>query len=336
MALKWGIASAGKISHDFVASIHTLPSSNHEVVAVAARSLDIASKFAQIHSIPRFYRGYENLALDNDINIIYVGAIHPKHYSITKMMLENGKHVLCEKPFTMNENQTRELLQLSKKNNLFLMEAVWSRCFPIYQELTNQISTDIIGDIIYINVCLGFPLQNVPRCVNKELGGGGILDVGVYPMQFVQYVYRGLKPIKFVGRGHLNEHGTDDTAAAVIVYPNNKIAVMSCSTKVLLPNEAIVVGTKGTIRIPTFWCPTKMVTPEKIFEYELPKPNIPLNFQNGGGMAYEAEEVRRCINLGLLESPRMPHSETLELSQLLDLYRKEVGVIYDEDVILYE
>lgn len=332
MALKWGIASAGKISHDFVAAVHTLPSSNHEVVAIAARSLDVASKFAQIHNIPKHYEGYENLALDGDINIVYVGAIHPKHYSITKMMLENGKHVLCEKPFTMNENQTLELLHLAKRNNLFLMEAVWSRCFPIYHQLTKLIKEGVIGEVMYINACLGFPLHNVPRTIHKELGGGGILDVGVYPLQFVQYLYRGLKPIKFVGAGHLNEHGTDDTAGAVILYPNNKIGIISCSTKALLPNEAVIVGTRGTIRIPTFWCPTKMITGDKTYEYDLPKPNIPLNFHNGGGMAYEAEEVRRCINAGLLESPDMPHVETLELSKLLDLYRKEVGVTYEEDM----
>lgn len=332
MALKWGIASAGKISHDFVAAVHTLPSSDHEVVAIAARSLDIALKFSQIHNIPKHYEGYENLATDPDVDVVYVGAIHPKHYSITKMMLENGKHVLCEKPFTMNENQTKELLQLAQSKKLFLMEAVWSRCFPIYHELIRQIESGVIGDVIYINVGLGFPLQNVPRCVNKELGGGGILDVGVYATQFVQYVYRGLKPIKFVGAGHLNEQGTDDTAGAIIIYPNNKVGIISCSTKAQLPNEAIVVGTKGTITIPTFWCPMKMITPEKTIEIDLPKPNIAINFHNGGGMAYEAEEVRRCLQEGLLESPRMPHSETLELSQLLDLFRKQVGVIYEEDM----
>ncbi|KAK9686613.1 Oxidoreductase family, NAD-binding Rossmann fold [Popillia japonica] len=331
MALRWGIASAGKISHDFVAAIHTLPANNHEVIAVAARSCDIASKFAQIHKIPKYYEGYESLAMDNDVDVVYIGAIHPKHYSITKMMLENGKHVLCEKPFTMNEHQTSELLQLAKMKKLFLMEAVWSRCFPIYYQLEQEIEAGTIGDVIYINACLGFPLQDVPRCVNKELGGGGILDVGVYTVQFVQYVYRGYKPIKFVGSGQLNEHGTDDTAGAIITYSDDKIGIISCSTKALLPNEAIIIGTKGMIRIPTFWCPTKMITPEKTFEYELPKTKLPINFHNGGGMAYEAEEVRRCINLGLLESPRMPHSETLELSSLLDLYRKQVGVIYDED-----
>jgi dihydrodiol dehydrogenase / D-xylose 1-dehydrogenase (NADP) len=150
-------------------------------------------------------------------------------------------------------------------------------------------------------------------------------------LEFQQYVFRGLRPIKIAVNGHLNNQNTDESAAAIITYPEGKMAVVSTSTRVLLPNEGIVVGTKGTIRMPDFWCPTQLITPTKTYEYELPKTTVPFIHKNSGGLAFEAEEARQCIKSGKIESPHMPHHESIELAQLMDLLRKEIGVVFPQD-----
>lgn len=131
-----------------------------------------------------------------------------------------------------------------------------------------------------------------------ELGGSAILDLGVYMLEFQQYVFRGLRPIKIAVNGHLNNQNTDESAAAIITYPEGKMAVVSTSARVSLPNEGIVVGTKGTIRMPDFWCPTQLITPTKTYDYELPKTPVPFIHKNSAGLAFEAEEARQCIKSG--------------------------------------
>lgn len=147
MALRWGIAAAGKISNDFVVAIKALPSDNHQVVAVAARSSASAEKFAKTHGIPQAYEGYQKLAKDGNVDVVYVSVLNPQHYEVSKLMLENGKHVLCEKPFTMNEKQTRKLIEIARAKKLFIMEAIWSRCFPAYRELRRIIESGDIGEV---------------------------------------------------------------------------------------------------------------------------------------------------------------------------------------------
>lgn len=147
MALKWGIATAGLISHDFVVALEGLPKGSHEVIAVAASNLQKAQKFAKDHGIPKAYEGYEKLGKDKTVEVVYVGIINPEHYEMVLMYLEAGKHVLCEKPFAMNEKQAKKMIELARKKKLFLMEAVWSRCFPVYKELRKCIDRGDIGEV---------------------------------------------------------------------------------------------------------------------------------------------------------------------------------------------
>lgn len=156
MALKWGIASAGKISHDFVNAIGTLNIDQHKVVAVAARDQTRAEEFAKQFGIQNAYGSYEELAKDPDVEVVYVGSLNPYHMEVAISMLENNKHVLVEKPLCMNEKQAQELISLAEKKKLFLMEAIWSRFFPSYQYLQNQINNGILGDIEKVEVSFGF------------------------------------------------------------------------------------------------------------------------------------------------------------------------------------
>ncbi|XP_056642359.1 trans-1,2-dihydrobenzene-1,2-diol dehydrogenase-like [Diorhabda sublineata] len=334
--LRWGIAAAGKISNDFVTAIvQCLPENEHKVVAIASRSQKTADEFAKKHGIPKAYEGYDKLAKDEKVDIVYIGVLNPQHYEIAKLMLEHGKHVLCEKPLTLNEKQTKKLIGISKEKNLFLMEAVWSRCFPAYKEMKKIIESGEIGEVLQVNVDFGVPIIQNERINKKELGGGVILDLGVYLLQFQQYVFRGSKPTKVVASGVLNENGVDSSVAAVLIHEGGKTAVVSASGTVSLSCEARVSGTKGYIRIPLFWCPTSLDVNGELREFPLPKNSDHFEYKNSAGLAYEAEEARKCIMKGKLESPQITQSESIELAQLMDKLRAAVGVVYPADSEAY-
>lgn len=163
MALRWGIASAGKISHDFATAVATLPAADHKIVAVAARNQKNAQEFADLHDIERAYEGYVQLAQDENVEVVYVGTLNPQHYEVVLLMLENNKHVLCEKPLCMNQRQAAHVLRVAKERKLFLMEAIWSRFFPAYTYLSEQVKSGALGEIQEVSVGFGFPIAEVAR-----------------------------------------------------------------------------------------------------------------------------------------------------------------------------
>lgn len=163
MALKWGIATAGKISHDFATAVGTLPESDHQLVAVAARDLERAKEFAELHKIQQAYKGYDGLAKDPNVDIVYVGNLNPQHYEVSMLMLEHGKHVLVEKPMCMNSKQAKKLIDFARSKKLFLMEAIWSRFFPSYEYVRKQIQSGALGDIVEVNVEFGVEIANIER-----------------------------------------------------------------------------------------------------------------------------------------------------------------------------
>ncbi|XP_047003509.1 trans-1,2-dihydrobenzene-1,2-diol dehydrogenase-like [Schistocerca americana] len=331
MATKWGIASAGKISHDFVTALSTLPQEEHRVVAVAARELKRAQDFAKHHSIPTAYGSYEELAKDPNIDVIYIGTIQSQHLEVGKLMLNNGKPILCEKPLTLNLKETTELISLAKRKGLFMMEAVWSRFFPAYSMLKKEIESGSIGEVIQVMANFGFPIEDLERIRLREFGGGSILDLGVYCLQFALFIFGPVHPKEIVAAGELNENGCDRNMACVLKYEGGKTAVLSSNARVTLPNEAYIVGTKGSIKLPSFWCPTSLSTPEKNYDFMLPTASKPFNFNNSAGLRYEAMEVRKCLKEGLLESPKMTHAESLLLAELEDKLRHIIGVKFDQD-----
>lgn len=161
--MNWGIVAAGKISNDFVTAVATLPDTDHRVVAIAARDLNRARDFAELHDIEKSYGSYEELAGDPNVEVAYIGVLNPQHYAVVKLMLENGKHVLCEKPLCMNEREAKELIAFAEQKKLFLMEAMWSRFFPSYQYLRQQIESGKLGDIREVHVSFGLNMENVDR-----------------------------------------------------------------------------------------------------------------------------------------------------------------------------
>jgi len=330
--LRWGILSAGKISHDFVVAITVgLSKDEHQVVAVAARNLESANTFAKTHHIPKAYGSYDELVNDSEVDVVYIGSINPQHLPLVKLSLNHGKHVLCEKPLGMNVKETKEMLELAKSKKLFLMEAIWSRFFPVYQELRKQIDSGSLGDILQVFVTFGQTMSDVDRLRLKELGGGTALDIGIYCVQFAQFVF-GEKPLKVIAGGHLNADGVDESTSTTLIFSNGRTATLVTHSRVDLPNEAFVIGTKQTLKVRgPFWCPTEMEEVGRLVHYPLPKENMKMNFVNGTGMHYQCIEVRNCILKGELESKVVSHADTLLIAEILESIRKQVGVVYPQD-----
>uniref|UniRef100_A0A3Q3X8B6 Trans-1,2-dihydrobenzene-1,2-diol dehydrogenase n=1 Tax=Mola mola TaxID=94237 RepID=A0A3Q3X8B6_MOLML len=332
MATRWGICSAGRISHDFTVALKSLPAEDHQVAAVAARSLENAKEFAQKHSIPRAYGSYEELARDPDIDVVYIGVIHPYHLSTCLLFTNAKKNVLCEKPLAMNSKEVQEILASAKRNDVFFMEAVWSRFFPASVEMRRLLAQGEVGEVKLVRSEFGFQLSHVGRSVQKELGGGSLLDLGIYCLQFICMVYNREKPECIQAMGVCMESGVDETVVVTLKYSKNRMAVFTCSSGLKLPNDAIIVGTKGIIRVGyNMWCPTSFVVNGKETQYPLPEPYLPLNFINSTGMRYEAEEVRQCVLKGLKESAVMSHADSLLLAELEDEIRRQIGVVYSQD-----
>ncbi|XP_047437004.1 trans-1,2-dihydrobenzene-1,2-diol dehydrogenase-like [Mugil cephalus] len=332
MATRWGICGAGKISHDFTVALKSLPAEDHQIVAVAARKLEDAQGFAKKHSISRAYGSYEELARDPDIDVVYIGVIHPYHLKTCLLFTNAKKNVLCEKPLAMNSREVQEILASAKKNNVFLMEAVWTRFFPASVETRRLLAEGELGEVKMVRSEFGAPLLHVPRRVQKELGGGALLDVGIYCLQYILMVYNGEKPESIQAVGFCQDTGVDETMVVTMKFSNNRMAVFTCSVGIQMPKNIIIVGTKGTIHIPEhMWCPTSLKVNGKETQYTLPEPYLPINFFNSTGMRYEAEEVRQCLLKGLKESAVMSHADSLLLAEVEDEIRRQVGVVYNQD-----
>ncbi|KAM9860935.1 trans-1,2-dihydrobenzene-1,2-diol dehydrogenase-like [Aulostomus maculatus] len=332
MTTRWGLCGAGKISHDFSVAMKTLPAGDHQIAVIASRSLQRATEFAKKHSIPKAYGSYEELANDPDIDVVYLGVLHTEHWRVGLLFLKAGKNVLCEKPFAMNSRQVQDLVAAAKENNVFLMEAIWSRCFPVHAEVRRLLAKEAIGEVKLVKADFGSPQLHIPRSVEKELGGGALLDIGVYCLQFVLMVFNGERPKSIQATGVLLDSGVDESVAVVMKFSRKGMAICTFSIAARLPNDAVISGTKGSIRVVgPMHCPTTLVVNDEETEYPLPEPCLPMNFTNSTGLRYEAEEVRQCLLKGLKESPRMPLADSVLLTEIMDEIRKQVGVSFNQD-----
>ncbi|KPP74742.1 trans-1,2-dihydrobenzene-1,2-diol dehydrogenase-like, partial [Scleropages formosus] len=291
-------------------------SGGHQVMAVAARKLEDAQQFAKRHGIPKSYGSYEELAEDQEIDVVYL--------CVGLLFLHARRNVLCEKPFAMNSREVHQLITAARKNNVFLMEGMWSRCFPVYREISRLLMQDIVGEVKMVKAYFSSPQLHIPRSVEKELGGGELLDIGATACSE--------RPESIQATGVCLDTGVDESMVVVLKFSRNRMAVCGFSISTALPNDATICGTMGTIRVlsPT-WCPTHVVVNGKETEYTLPEPAMPLNFTNSTGLRYEAEEVRQCLLNGLKESSRMTLADSAMLTEIMDEARRQVGVVFSQD-----
>lgn len=332
MTLRWGIVTAGKISNDFVNAFNSYPEKgDQEIVAVAARNKDRAEEFAKLHNIAKVFDSYQALANSSDIDVVYIGALNNDHYGLCKMFLENGKHVLCEKPFCLNAKQSQSVINLARKKNLFIMEAVWTRFSPAYIDVEKEIEAGALGEIRFIEGNFGIFCES-DRVLKKEYGGSAVLDIGIYLLQLSQYVFKE-EPKNVTAVGKLNDSGVDESETIILDYGDGRRAVLNTQSRLVLKNTATIYGTKGSITIEDpFHFPDKVTHVDGTLRtYPLHTSKLPYVYGNSAGLVYQALEVARCIRAGLIESPRMSHKETLVLAKLMDTVRSQLGVHYDAD-----
>ncbi|XP_060804139.1 trans-1,2-dihydrobenzene-1,2-diol dehydrogenase isoform X2 [Amyelois transitella] len=325
--LKWGIAGVGMIAHDFLTALGTLPPEQNKVVAIAGKDLERVHRLATLHKIGTSYEGYESLARDDAIDIVFVSVLNLQHYEISKLMLEHGKHVLCEKPMGMTNKQMKSLVDLARERRLFLLEGMWSRFFPAYDALDRHISSGGLGDIYHVNVQFGVEINDIERNLMKDLGGGAVLDLGLYMLQLIQFIYKEA-PTDIVCTGHLSKAGVDESISCSLKYKDGRTATLSAHTRSTMPNKAEIVGTKGIVALDYFWCPTVLrLSGANITEWTLPKGKFKFHFHNSAGLSYQIQECWDCISKGLTESSKMTLDESVLISKLTDTMRAQLGVL---------
>ncbi|KYG26003.1 Gfo/Idh/MocA family protein [Alkalihalobacillus trypoxylicola] len=323
--IKWGILSTGSIANQFT---EDLPfTSNGIAYAVGSRTIESAKEFAKKHSIERAYGSYDELVNDPEIDAIYVGTPHPYHKENVLTCLRAGKAVLCEKPFTINANELEELITYAREHKLFLMEAMWTRFLPPIQQVREWIKNGDIGEVSMVTANFGFHINWDPqnRLLNLELGGGALLDTGIYPISFASMIL-GSEPESIHSTARIGETGVDEQFSVLLSYPSGKSATLNGAVQLNLNNEAYIYGSKGYIHVPNFLFARESslhVTGEDVVKFE--------DQRECRGYAFEAEEVGRNLLSGKLESDIISLDESLAIMKILDSLRSQWGLSYPSE-----
>jgi len=315
--LRWGIFGTGQITNNF-SKILIEMGDEVALSAVASRSIETAVAFAEKYNIPKAFGSYEEMAESADVDIIYIATPHTFHYENMVLCLNNGKHVLCEKPFTVTAQQAKDIFALAKEKNLFVMEAFWTKFFPIFRKIESVLADKTIGDVSVVTVQYGFippAEQRLARKMDPALAGGALLDVGVYTIGFVSMLL-GYAPKAIESFAALGDKGTDTFSTTIMQYDSGTMAYVSSAIGTVMPLDGWIYGTKGRIHVPNF--------------------NRPLHFEvisNAGessvcemqpeftGFEYQIREAQHCIAQGKICSDIMTPQQTIAVMDMMDRIR---------------
>ena len=323
--VRWGILGTGYIARKFAEGLAFLPDA--ELAAVGSRSQAAADAFGDEFGVRRRYTSYEALAEDPDVEVVYVATPHSLHGDNSRLCLAAGKAVLCEKPFAINAAEAAGVIEVAREKRLFLMEAMWTRFLPLLVEVRSLLAQRVIGEVRMVTADFGFRTEVDPgnRLFDPALGGGALLDVGIYPMALAFMVLG--RPAHIMSMAHLGRTGVDEQAAVILSYEQGQLAVLTTAIRTQTPQEATLFGTQGSIKIHSPWWRASRLTlasegePERIIERPIA----------GNGYNYEAAEVMDCLRNGRLESEVMPLDETLAIMKTLDEIRAQWGLKYPSD-----
>jgi len=319
---RWGILGPGSIARSFAKSITAIDDA--VITAVASRAADRAEAFAREFDVPRAHTGYDALASDPEVDAIYVATPHPFHDGPSVLCLSAGKPVLCEKPLAANSVQARRITTAARDANTFMMEAMWTRFLPAVVQVRQWLNDGRIGEVLRLEADFSFRAGWNPdsRLLNPALAGGSLLDVGIYVLSMAFMVF-GEAPEAVSSQAHIGTTGVDEQAGMVFRYRDGALAILSCGVRVPGANAVRIIGTEGTIEIPGPFFKTE--TARLIVGDETETVNHP---HEANGYEYEAREVARCVREGLIESPVMPHAESLAMADVMDRLRADWGVRY--------
>jgi predicted dehydrogenase len=321
VTVRWGVIGPGAIAAGFADAMEMVQGG--EIVAVASRALQRADAYGDRYGVETRYGDYAALAEDPRVDVVYVATPQSRHAEDAITMLRAGKHVLCEKPFALNAAQAQRMVAEARVGGLFLMEAIWSRFLPSYRALVDAVGSGRIGESLLVEADFGFrrPLDPDHRLFRADLGGGGLLDLGIYPLQLCTLL---LGPVEDVAaEGVIGETGVDEAVAAVLRHRSGGLGVIKAALRINMACSARVSGAEGVIEIPAFMhCPNgiRVLSPAGI-------DDIDASYE-GNGLRFEIDEVHRCLADGLTESDVMPLDETLALATTLDDIRQQIGLVF--------
>lgn len=318
----WGILSTGMIAKKMAIALKRVPQS--KLYAVGSRDLNKAGAFAKQFHFETAYGSYEELADDPKVDIVYIATPHNLHYANTILCLEHGKNVLCEKPFAVNGKQVREMIKKAKDKNLFLMEAMWNRFLPHIIKAKEIIEAGSIGkvNLLVADFCMKPIFDPADRKFNKELIGGSLMDIGIYPVFLALFLLG--NPSDFKAVAGIGETGVDYNCSISFSYEDEKLAVLYSSFIADTGVKAVIYGEKGKIIFDDKW-----FTPGNLTWIDAHKKKHKIKCKaKGNGYHLEAIEVIDCLNRGTLQSDKMNWDKSLELIDMLDALRKQCGIVY--------
>lgn len=324
----WGILGLGKIARKFAEDLKQLP--HARLLAVASNSPERAAAFGAEFGATHVFHRYEDLAQCPDLDVVYIATPHPFHCENTLLCLENGRAVLCEKPFAMNLHQARQMVAAARRNRVFLMEALWTRFIPAIEQAFSWVAEGKIGHLHTIKSDLGFKMPFNPnsRLFNKNLGAGALLDLGIYPALLACSLFGKPDPENILAAAAFTPTDVDESCAFTFQYLGGKMALGHATLAANTSLGAHLYGTEGTIYLHPNWHHTQRLSiskydgraetwEEHAFPYE------------GNGYAYEAAHVMQCLDQQMLESDVVPINFSLDLIETLDTIRTKIGLEYD-------
>ena len=323
-SIKIGIMATGWMAEKMTITLQQLE--GVELYAVASRSFQKAKDFAEKWKFARFFGSYEAMLEDDQVDLVYIATPHSEHYANARLCLLKGKPVLCEKAFTANARQAEELMELSKAKKVFIAEAIWTRYMPFSKTINEVLASGIIGEPRMLSANLGYPIAGKERVRQPALAGGALLDIGIYPLNFASMVFGA--DIKEISSSCVKlDTGVDAQHSITLVFNDGKMAVLHSTILAKTDRQGIISGEKGHLIVENCNNPQCMTVVSENYEviarYDSP-PNIT-------GYEYQIYAAIEAIKNGWIESPYMPHAETLRLMRLMDGLRKDWGVCYPFD-----
>jgi len=320
--IRWGILGTGKIAHLFAEDLALLPDA--ELAAVASRSSSRADTFGDAFEIPRRYASYDALAADATIDVVYVATPHTAHADNALRCLTAGRAVLCEKPFALNEDEARRMVDAARTNECFLMEAMWTRFLPIMRDVDRLLDDSAIGPPQWLlaDICAHFPFDPEHRAYDPALGGGALLDLGVYPVMLAHSLWG--PPDAITTTAVMGRTGVDEQDAIIFQYTDGRQAILSASMRTDGARLATIGGPSGQIQIHRPWWKGERLT----LTHANKSTETMARPYAGNGYQFEAAHVVACLREGRLQSPIMPLSDSLQIMHTLDAIRAEWGLVY--------
>lgn len=319
--MRMGILGAGSIAHKMAETVSRMEGT--EVYAVASRSLEKAEEFGHKYQIPKAYGSYEEMAADPSVDLIYVATPHSYHYEHVKLCLEHNKHVLCEKAFMIDSVQAKDVARIAKEKELLLAEAIWTRYMPSRALIREAVDSGIIGEVTSLTANLGYALKDKERLIKPELGGGALLDLGVYPINFALMVF-GEDYAEVSAEAVLSDQGVDLQNSITLKWRDGRMAVLHSNMQAITDRRGIVYGDKGFLVV------ENINNCESIGAYDLNR-NLVKQYEipeQITGYEYEVESCRNAIEKGAIECKEMPLADSIAVMELLDRIRGILEVHY--------